>query len=58
MKARDFIKNALKQTWEDMETDPDFWPEELFFIHLDKITVAQRELAAIEAMPDRGVTHG
>lgn len=55
MKARDFIKNALKQTWEDMETDPDFWPEEMFFIHLDKITVAQRELAAIEAMPDRGV---
>lgn len=55
MNARDYIKSALKQAWEDMETDQNFWPDEMFFVHLDMITVVQRELARIKAMPDRGV---
>jgi hypothetical protein len=56
VKARDFIASTLQKMWEDMQTDPDYWPDPYDLTHLGKIVTAQRELAAIEAMPDhRGV---
>lgn len=45
MKARDFVKNALEQMWEDMQTDEAYWPDVYDLRQLARIIEAQAEMA-------------